>query len=379
MNASKHLHLRQGLAIAAFAALTGCAAPGSVYLGASDKNLYALLGSDGSLRWKQALGGEVHSSPFHWAGTIIVGASDGVVYGLDADKGKALWHTALMTPEQAAALAPRSVISTAVMPINGRLMFGTGLGDVVEVAASNGAASLRAQLGAAGRQWLTASQDGSTVFAVSASGTAYAVDSRNGGVAWRQAVASPTGPAAETRDGSLAVPTQAGLVLLDAVHGGKILTSYTAAGRVEGVATDLATKLTWIVSSTGAVQVLELEYHPEANYHAVWTVTPNRATGYAPSYRGRGWDPAMPVIVAYADGTAASVGSITGEVNWTRRIDTDLAAPAIMGPLGPQGSSVVVLVSAAGHVFALNAADGSALWQQAGVVGGKVDARPTVP
>lgn len=301
-----------------------------------------------------------------------------MVYGFDADSGKPLWHTALMTPEQAASIAPQSVLSTPAMPLNGRLFFGTGLGDVFEVAATDGTATLRAQLGAPGRQWLTASQDASKVFVTSASSAAYALDSRNGGILWKQAVSSPSGPAAEAPSGGLAVPAEAGLVLLDAAHGGTVVTTYTAAGLVEGVAVDMTSGLTYIVSSAGAVQQLALQGGSSPGYNPVWTATPTKAAGYAPFYGGTAF-PNTSLIVTYVNGTAASITPNSGGVNWNFHIDVDLAAPATMGGIGPQGSNVAVVVSTAGHVFALNPANGATLWKQTSVVGGTVDASATEP
>jgi outer membrane protein assembly factor BamB len=369
---------RLAAAVAIAAVLCGCAPPRSVYLGASDKNLYALQGSDGKLRWKQAVGGEIHTTPYHWAGNVIVAAADGVVYAFDTDSGKPLWHTALMAPQQVAELAPQSVLSTPVMPVNGVLYIGTGLGDVFEVGAASGVATLRAQLGVAGRQWLTASQSGAQVFATSVAGRAYAVDRVNGGIVWQQSVSIPSGPPAEAPNGGLAVPAQAGLVLLDTAHGGTPVTTYTAAGLVEGVAVDMTSGLTYIVSGSGAVQQLALQSGSAPGYNPVWSVQPVNARGYAPFYGGTAF-PNTSMLVAYVNGAAVSVTPNSGGVNWNQQIDVDLAAAPTLAAIGPQDANVALMVSSAGHVFGVDPGNGSILWKQTSVVGGTVDASVAAP
>ena len=369
----EHIRGRLGIVMASvLALLTGCAAPNSVYLGAADKNLYALLGRDGTLRWKNALGGEVHTTPYYWAGNVIVAASDGVVYAFDADSAKPLWQTPLMTPQQAAALAPQSVLSTPVMPVNARIYVGTGLGDVFEILASSGAKTLRASLGVAGRQWLTASQDGTQVFVASnaGSGTVYSVKV-TGGIRWQQQVSLPTGPTAEGPNGGLVVPTQAGLVLLDFAHGGQIVTTYTAAGLIEGVASDMTFGLDYVVTSTGEVQELVLQPGSPPGYNHAWVAQPSNAAGYAPVLSGF-------LYVTCVNGNAAAITPNSGGVGWSLGIDTDLAASPAYGRIDARNTPAIVVASSSGHVYALNPNTGVTIWKQTSVIGGRVDAAALV-
>ncbi len=363
-------------ALALASLLSACAAPRSVYVGASDKNLYALSGVDGSLRWKQTLGGAVHTTPVHWAGNIIVAAADGVVYAFDADGGKPLWQRTLVSPVQAAAMAPQSVLSSPVMPINGRLYIGTGLGDVFEVGADAGATVLRAQLGVPGRQWLAPASDGSTVFVSSAAGIVAAVGTASGGVLWQQGLPTPVGPSAPAPNGGLAVPTIAGLSLLDAAHGGALVTTYTAAGLIEGVAVDPTSGLSYVVNSTGKVQQLAMGAPP--GYSPIWTATPTNAAGYAPFY-STAFTPSIPMYVSFVDGTVASVTPNSGGVNWNQHVDVDLAAAPQYAVIGAANTAAVLVVSSAGHVYALDPANGSTVWKQTSIIGGSVDANVAAP
>lgn len=362
--------------LALVALLSSCAAQRSVYVGASDNKLYALSGLDGSLRWQQTLGGAVHTTPFHWAGNIIVAAADGVVYAFDADSGKPLWQRTLVSAGQAAGMAAQSVLSTPVMPINGRLYIGTGLGDVFEVGADAGATVLKAQLGVAGRQWLASSLDGATVFVSSAGGSVAALGTASGALLWQQRLPAPVGPPAPAPNGGLAVPGIAGLSLLDAAHGGALVTTYTAVGLVEGVAVDPTSGLSYVLDSTGKVQQLALAVPP--GYSPVWTAMPTSAAGYAPFY-STAFTPSIPLFVSFVDGTVASLTPNSGGVNWRQHVDVDLAGAPHYASVGAADTYAVLVVSTTGHVYALDPANGSTLWKQVSVIGGSVDASVGAP
>ena len=54
-------------------------ANGVVYVGSTDKHLYAFDIRTGRQIWRAATGGEITSSPTIADGTVIVGSDDGVV------------------------------------------------------------------------------------------------------------------------------------------------------------------------------------------------------------------------------------------------------------------------------------------------------------
>src|SRR5215469_17531921 len=57
---------------------------GTVYVGSSDHNLYALDAASGALRWKFATGGRVTSSPAVAAERVYFASYDSKLYALDA-------------------------------------------------------------------------------------------------------------------------------------------------------------------------------------------------------------------------------------------------------------------------------------------------------
>ena len=65
---------------------------GVVYAGSWDQNFYALDASTGALLWNYTTGGEVRSSPAVADGTVYFGSRDHRLYALDAHTGALLWN-----------------------------------------------------------------------------------------------------------------------------------------------------------------------------------------------------------------------------------------------------------------------------------------------
>jgi outer membrane protein assembly factor BamB len=66
-------------------------AAGKVYFGSGDGNIYAVAAGTGILQWKFATGDVVHASPAVVGGTVYVGSWDGNLYALDAETGAKKW------------------------------------------------------------------------------------------------------------------------------------------------------------------------------------------------------------------------------------------------------------------------------------------------
>jgi outer membrane protein assembly factor BamB len=63
----------------------------TVYFGSSDGNLYAVDADSGTLRWKFATNGIIHTSPAIKNGTVYIGSWDTWLYAIDAQTGKEKW------------------------------------------------------------------------------------------------------------------------------------------------------------------------------------------------------------------------------------------------------------------------------------------------
>jgi eukaryotic-like serine/threonine-protein kinase len=64
---------------------------GKVYIGLLDATVHAYDATSGSLAWKFATRGPIHSTPSVWAGTVYIGSLDGALYALDAGNGALRW------------------------------------------------------------------------------------------------------------------------------------------------------------------------------------------------------------------------------------------------------------------------------------------------
>lgn len=64
---------------------------GTVFAGNTDKSVYAVNATDGTLKWKFATKGPVSSSPAVSNGVVIISSVDGFVYGIDEITGTQKW------------------------------------------------------------------------------------------------------------------------------------------------------------------------------------------------------------------------------------------------------------------------------------------------
>lgn len=65
---------------------------GTVFAASTDKHLYAISASDGSLVWKFETDSELEAGPLWADGNVYAGSSNGTLYALDAAAGTPLWQ-----------------------------------------------------------------------------------------------------------------------------------------------------------------------------------------------------------------------------------------------------------------------------------------------
>jgi outer membrane protein assembly factor BamB len=126
-------------------------ANGTVYVGSTDGNLYAVDLETGEQKWKFATHVRVTSSPAVANGVVYFGSYDGNFYALDAANGQLKWKfktegehryaaTHIHGSEPAAETMPDPFDFYLSSPViwNGAVYFGSGDGNIYAVAADSG-------------------------------------------------------------------------------------------------------------------------------------------------------------------------------------------------------------------------------------------------
>jgi len=164
---------------------------GTVYVGSSDGELYALDASSGSLRWRFDAGSAVLSSPAVANGRAYVQGYDGTVYALDARSGATVWQrktgadAALPWGHESGEFYVSSPVHAG-----GALYAGSGDGCLYALDPADGHVRWRTQTG--GRIRSSPAVANGVAYAGAYDGVLYAVDVRDGRIIWRYATAGST-------------------------------------------------------------------------------------------------------------------------------------------------------------------------------------------
>jgi outer membrane protein assembly factor BamB len=148
---------------------------GTVYVGSSDKRLYAFKAKTGAQVWKKATGGLIGSSPAVSNGKVYVASSDGKVYAFDAATGAPIWTTANI-----------GVSDSSPAVSGGKLYIGLTDGTVHALDATSGANVWSFPTGAAVDS--SPAVVGGLMYVGSDDGTLYALDAGNGSLVWSVAL-----------------------------------------------------------------------------------------------------------------------------------------------------------------------------------------------
>jgi outer membrane protein assembly factor BamB len=127
-------------------------ADGTLYVGSSDHNLYALDAVTGALKWKFETAGRITSSPAVSEGSVYFGSFDSNFYAVDAATGKLKWKfktagerrfaaTHLHGAEPAAETMPDPFDFYLSSPVvsGGAVYFGSGDTNIYALDAATGA------------------------------------------------------------------------------------------------------------------------------------------------------------------------------------------------------------------------------------------------
>jgi len=146
-------------------------ADGTVFVGSDDNNVYALDADSGERVWSRRTGDYVRSSPTVAGGTVFVGSNDGSVYALDAESGDIIWSE-----------VTGGLVRSSPTVADGTLFVGTDNNTVYALDAESGDIAWTFDTGKDVRSSPTVA-DG-TVFVGCNDNTVYALDAESGDTVW---------------------------------------------------------------------------------------------------------------------------------------------------------------------------------------------------
>jgi outer membrane protein assembly factor BamB len=151
-------------------------ANGIVYVGSTDKHLYAFDAKSGALVWQAATGGFVMSSPAVADGVVYVGSNDGRIYAFDAETGSLRWsaHTGY------------NAVQAPVTVAGGLVYAGTTDGNMFALSAKTGAVKWTKTFVFGGETLAPAVAHGIVYFTNDMGGELDALDARTGASLWMQ-------------------------------------------------------------------------------------------------------------------------------------------------------------------------------------------------
>lgn len=292
------------------------AADGTVYLGATDGNVYAIDAASGDRRWAFDAGGEVRSTPAVVSGQVCVGGPNGTFLAIDAASGEQAWTFGF--PEGKGSLNMRTTYVDKRIFLPGVFAIGAGADDAGGLWRSDGGGGLG-----------VAYADG-TVFAPDPdSNRVFAFGARDGSPRWRKRIGA--------RNAYHAVPTVAG--------GQLYLVAVGRGGRTVLFALDAATgALQW----KAPIGTQENAFSSPAVHEGTVVV------GRAPTGAEEG-------SISNTEGEVVAFDTGTGEERWRATTAGGVIdSPSIVGDtvvVGSHGED-------AGRLYALSLADGTPRWTQ---------------
>jgi hypothetical protein len=172
-------------------------AGGVVYVGSSDKNVYALNTLTGALVWNYTTGNVVASSPAVAGGIVYVGSDDNKTYALDASTGTLVWN-----------YTTGNYVESSPAVVNGIVYIGSDDDYVYALDAPTGALVWKYKTGST--VWSSPAVAGGIVYIGSLDDYVYALDAPTGALVWKYKTSYWITLSFAIADGVLYVPNESG-------------------------------------------------------------------------------------------------------------------------------------------------------------------------
>jgi len=285
---------------------------GTFYFGTADRCFYAYTGA-GAVKW-------MYRTDANIAGNAAI-AGDGSVYLGVTGRLIALTNTGVEKWSSPFKFTSTATPGSILVDSSGTAYFGA---DDKRMYAVNPDGTLKwsCLTGGAIRYGLSMSPDGSTVYATSSDGRAYAVNSANGAMRWISSAIAPVYNCAVADDGSIYVGSMSGKVYAFSANGTQQWTF-----QMQSKATCAPA-----VSRDGTVYIGSQDmnlYALDPTGHEKWYYRTGGPLYSAPTLDSNG-----SVIFGAWPGTLCGLDPVDGAIEWSRNLGATMYAPPIVDQMG---------------------------------------------
>jgi len=323
-------------------------ANGTVYVGSNDTNVYAFDATTGAKKWDSPTGGAVTSSPAVAYDMVFVGSNDNRTYAFNATTGEQVWN-----------YTTRGAVSSSPAVSNDGKVFVGSCDDSVY--------GLNAFTGIKIREWKTNGPVCSSP--AIANGTIFVGSDDNSTYVF----GTPNMPPVANMSIYPVSPVICNTVTFDGSN------SFDPDGNINKFSWDFGDGSAIAIGNWQNASRVTHVYTRAGNYQVKLTVTDN---GH-PSLTN--WtSQSITVLEAWPmfrhdsthAGNSTSLAPVTNQTLWNQTIGPDASSDSLMYPSPAVIDGVVYIGSTNGTVYALNAADGTLIWNS--TPGGHIHSSPAV-
>jgi outer membrane protein assembly factor BamB len=321
-------------------------AEGTIYVGSTDRYLYAIDATTGAQRWKFPTGARVASSPAVANGLVYVESYDGNFYAVDAASGKEKWRFATggehrfsaphlhgMLPLKEVMPDPFDFYLSSPAIASGNVYFGSGDGNVYALDAASGALKWKFMTGNVVHS-SPAVSDG-TLYVGSWDHFLYALDAATGKLRWKFETGADN--AIHNQEGIQSSPAVAGGVVYFGCRDSKF---YAVDAKTGKESWHYDNKGSWVINTPGVRNgVVYWGTSDTGKFHASDAKTGVDRFGVDFNHWPMFSSPALVGDVAYIgshNGSFYAIDIAKGAVLW--HYETDAAKKTVPGLSNPDGT-----------------------------------------
>lgn len=314
--------------------------PGTVYIGSSNNNFYALNVVTGQLKWKYTgTAGFSYGGPCYANGKVYAGGVDSYLYCMDTLNGNVDWRF----------LAGNTGIESDPVYDNGTIYFGSNDDYLYALDANTGNMKWRFLTGA--NVSTSPTINNGVVFFGSSDSKVYAVNTLTGQLIWSYQTAAMINQSSPTlANGLLYVGSRDGYLYALNMNTGTLAWRYLVGLSLESSSPTVVNNIVYIgansASSNGGVYAINA-----TTGQLIWVAFQTTAFNSSPIIADG------QLFITSASGDLLAMDAATGLNHWSRTLFTNGASPAVMNG--------VVYVGGGGmnYIYAIDAINGNDKWR----------------